>query len=99
MKNKEFFRPQDVTTPKLQWKLIKVLHEGSNDGGGYSIAAGSWDDQSVIAMRWNPCEGRPLGNPQSRGLPTWFIVPEALNKAIISTLDPSAKTYAENFLS
>ena len=29
----------------------------------------------MLAMRWNGNKENPLGNPQSRGLSTWFIVP------------------------
>jgi hypothetical protein len=36
-------------------------------------------------MRWNGNEESPLGNPQSRGLATWFIVPEQHWKQILRT--------------
>jgi hypothetical protein len=36
-------------------------------------------------MRWNGTEDYPLGNPQSRGLPTWFIVPDQHWKQILET--------------
>jgi hypothetical protein len=28
-----------------------------------------------------------VGTPQSRGLPTWFILPEELHEAILKTVD------------
>lgn len=89
-------QPEDVTSPKLHWSLIKVLYKG--DPEGYSIAIGKWDNEPCLAMRWNACEWRPVGNPQSRGLPTWFIVPDRLVDPILGSLDPEAQAFARNFL-
>ena len=47
-------------------------------GSGRITAAGS----DVLAVRWNGKGGDKLGSPQSRGRPTWFIVPEELEPAI-----------------
>jgi hypothetical protein len=68
-----FPQPEDVTAPKLHWSLIKVLYNGGPEE--YSVAVGKWDNEPCLAIRWNACEWRPVGNPQSRGLPTWFILP------------------------
>lgn len=54
-------------------------------------------------MRWNGTKENPLGNPQSRGLPTWFVVPDQYWKQILES-DPfkpvrgDAITLARNFL-
>jgi hypothetical protein len=37
-------------------------------------------------------------NPQSRGLPTWFIVPEIYVEAVLGTRRPNQLTLARNFL-
>ena len=89
-------QPEGITAPKLHWSLIKVLHKG--DPEDYSIAIGKWDNESCLALRWNACEGRPIGNPQSRGLPTWFIVPNPLVDPILGTLDSDVQAFARNFL-
>lgn len=34
-------------------------------------------------MRWNGDEENPIGNPQSRGLATWFILPEKYIEAVL----------------
>jgi hypothetical protein len=39
-----------------------------------------WDDRPAVGVRWNGEVGKGFGNPQSRGLPTWFILPEPLAK-------------------
>ncbi len=36
----------------------------------------------VLAIRWNGRADAEIGNPQSRGLATWFIVPRQLEGAL-----------------
>ena len=82
----DYIKPADVHSPKRLWSLIAVLF----DGGGYrpaevgrpenpsshSLAMGLWEGKPALVMRWNGNTNNPLGNPQSRGLPTWFVVPQ-----------------------
>lgn len=65
--------PVDVTSPKGRWKLVRVLSDGGPNS--WSAAEGRWDDEPRLAIRWNGGDGGRLGSPQSRGLPTWFVVP------------------------
>jgi len=85
-----------VTSPKLHWSLIAVLKD-EQDGGGV-LAIGRWDNDPVLAMRWNGGGDSPIGNPQSRGLPTWFVVPHTYDEAILGTLSSDQLTLARNFL-
>jgi hypothetical protein len=97
-----YIDPSKVVSPKANWSLIKVLRNGETHGkgdGDASLAIGKWDShegdgpESVFAMRWNgvKAEATGVGSPQSRGLPTWFIVPWWMNAAIIdSGLIPEA---------
>lgn len=71
----------------------------NHDPENYSVAVGMWDDRPCLAIRWNAYEDRPVGNPHSRGLPTWFIVPAALAEPILGTLTPEAQTFARSVLS
>ena len=82
---KKYVKPQDVHSPKSQWTLVHVLFDGGPGPTGSSLAIGRWDNEPVLAMRWNGSEENPLGNPQSRGLPTWFIVPAQHWKQILET--------------
>ncbi len=88
--------PNLVVSPKVNWSLIKVLRNGEVHGQGdadAALAVGKWDGddgrgpQSVLAMRWNGSNSRAtgVGTPQSRGLPTWFIVPSWMNNAIMNS--------------
>ncbi|WGM37529.1 hypothetical protein [Caulobacter sp. NIBR1757] len=83
--------PRDVDSPRDRWKLIDVLYE-SGDGGD-SLAIGEWDKGRVLAARWNGSEAHDgVGNPQSRGLATWFILPEWMNEGILKSKEiPTAK--------
>lgn len=75
-----YVKPQDVASPRSRWRLRQVLYDGGEDN--WSVAEGQWDNGAlwteVIALRWNGGKGSEMGNPQSRGLPTWFIVPDEL---------------------
>ena len=91
-----YIDPNEVVSPKANWTLIKVLRNGEVDGkgdGDAALAIGKWNNwdgdgpSSVFALRWNglKSEERGVGNPQSRGLPTWFIVPWWLNDTIMKS--------------
>lgn len=79
-----YVKPEDVLSPKNRWRLRQVLHDSGE--GGWSAAEGQWDNEGlwsdVLAIRWNGTEGAEIGNPQSRGLATWFIVPGELEEPV-----------------
>ena len=92
--------PEKVTAPKQRWHLIKVLRQGTSEGPeSYSIAVGRWDGNPCVAIRWNANEDRPVGNPHSRGLPTWFILPDRLHTEVLGTLPRSEREFAAHFFS
>lgn len=101
-----YIKPGDVHAPKRHWQLIHVLFDGGESGpdsnGGSSLAIGRWDGRPVLAMRWNGNKRNPLGNPQSRGLPTWFIVPDQHVRQILETtpynFSDSRLKFARDFL-
>lgn len=88
-----YTKPGEVASPKSRWRLRQVLHDSGE--GGWSAAEGQWDDdglwREVLAVRWNGTNGAPIGNPQSRGLATWFIVPDELENAFRATIAELAK--------
>ena len=96
--------PEDVTAPRMKWKLIRVLFKGDPEDptnhipDNYSVAIGMWENETCLAMRWNAGEGRPVGNPSSRGLPVWFIIPKELQAPILSTLDKESQAFARNLI-
>ena len=70
-----FIDPKTVTSPKGHWLLLKVVVNTGD--GGWSLARGEWDKRPVWASRWNGSDKyEGIGNPQSRGIPTWFVLPD-----------------------
>ena len=79
--------PENVNSPKRRWRLHRVLHNTGHGEKGWSAAEGQWEYpdgvwREVLAIRWNGNSDAEIGNPQSRGCATWFIVPDELKDAI-----------------
>ncbi len=85
-----------VVSPKKHWSLIAVLED--KGPGDCALALGRWDNEPCLAMRWNgDNDDNSVGNPQSRGLPNWFVVPSSYVEAILNTLPGDKLTLARNF--
>lgn len=96
-----YITPDKVTSPRRAWSLIRVLEAGSSEDSfeqRVAIALGKWNGKPVLGMRWNGSDGSPIGNPQSRGLPTWFIVPRRLEEAVLKTLSIDEQKIAKAIL-
>jgi len=88
-----YIPPSEVKSPRRHFTLVAVLDDGKTDDapGGESsvaVAVGRWrnaegSDEVVLAIRWNGDDANPIGNPQSRGLPTWFILPRHLRRTLL----------------
>jgi hypothetical protein len=91
-----YVQPDQVSSPKRFWKLLSVLDVGAENTG--SVALGRWEDKPVLAMRWNGNDANPLGNPQSRGLATWFIIPDDYRDPIMEKLPADQRALAKTFL-
>jgi len=85
MNQEPYVKPQDVTSPRNHWTLIGVLRDGGP--GEASYAVGTWDGEVRVAFRWNGLDGRPTGNPQSRGLPTWAVMEPAAGTGLLQALN------------
>lgn len=90
----DYVKPDDVHAPKRRWQLFHVLFDGGDrthpraePNSTVSLAIGRWDERPALAIRWNGTKDEPLGNPQSRGLPTWFIVPDQYVQPILDASD------------
>jgi hypothetical protein len=88
--------PRLVKSPKGAVSHLKILYDGGEQTAayreweGWSIAELEWNEEPTLACRWNGSAENggvsALGNPQSRGLPIWFIIPKPLHEAIRSQL-------------
>jgi hypothetical protein len=65
--------PEEVLSPRKRvGGIIEVIHDPGENG--MSVARIIWDEEPVVAIRWNGNSEQPLGNPMSRRQPTWFVV-------------------------
>jgi hypothetical protein len=74
-----YVKPGRVDSPRNSWRLGKVLYDGGEND--WAAAEGQWDRdgrwEAVVALRCNcSSTNSKIGNPQSRGLPTWVVVPD-----------------------
>jgi len=71
-----FTNPESVLSPKGSVSDLRVLLNTAE--GGWALAAMKWDGVDSLGIRWNGHADNPIGNPQSRGIPTWFVIPEEI---------------------
>jgi len=76
-----YVKPENVVSPKANWRLVDVVLDRGEGDCAYAI--GMWDKERCVGFRWNGSGHRTLGSPQSRGLPTWTILDHKLHRAVI----------------
>ncbi len=80
-----YIEPKTVVAPRNRIRSAPdVLYNGGP--GGWSVALLDFDGQERVGIRWNGDVEQPIGNPQSRGKPTWFIVPDELADVVRETV-------------
>jgi|SRR5277367_816494 len=85
-----YIKPEEVLSPKARVRsVVEVIHDPGEDQ--MSVARILWDDQEVVATRWNGNSERPLGNPVSHGRATWFVV----DGYVASSVEQAARLAAE----
>ena len=81
-----YVHPSMVLSPKAMVSALEVVFDGGENQ--WSVAKFKWKGDPVMGMRWNGGSGDArfpgMGNPQSRGVPTWFIVPEPLHDVVLT---------------
>lgn len=76
--------PTSVSSPVSRWRLGDVLF--SSGRGGWSVCEGWWDGAPVVGIRWNGSDDETgPGTPQSRGYPTWFVLPMEVAEQVRTT--------------
>lgn len=91
----DYFRAEDVISPKDFVKSVKKVYDGTPLGrGDFSIALLNWKGEDVYGIRWNRTmreaddpikisgKKKCLGIPVSFARPVWFVLPKQLNKAV-----------------
>ena len=83
-----YVEPATVLAPKASIRSVEILYNAGP--GGWSVASIDWEGSEAIGIRWNGKDGPGIGNPQSRGNATWFILPDELKETILSRTDDLA---------
>jgi hypothetical protein len=91
-----YIDPKTVLSPKGSVSDVEVVFNTGPSENSWSIAKLKWDDEPAVGIRWNGGEDSGVGNPQSRGNPTWFIVPSELSKVVLEYAETLAKKTHQN---
>lgn len=86
----DYMDPKGVLTPKsmISGKIEVLVDRGE---WAWSLCRLTWDGKPRLGMRWNGSfRDRSMGNPQSRGKPTWFILPEEMEPVILKAVEDGA---------
>jgi hypothetical protein len=83
--NMTYIQPQTVWAPRASVRAVEIIYNAGS--GKWSVARVNWEDADRIGIRWNGGDGPGVGNPQSRGRATWFIVPEPLQQVILEKVE------------
>lgn len=90
-----YIYPKDVLSPKGV-QVLEVIHDpGENE---IAVARIVWenmfDNEELVAIRWNGDTDMPRGNPVSHGQPTWFVLGKA-NGYLARAVEDAALQKAE----
>ena len=81
-----YIHPKMVLSPTAILSDLEVVFDGGENQ--WSVAKFKWNGQAVVGIRWNGGSADPrfpgMGNPQSRGVPTWFILPEPVADVVLT---------------
>lgn len=87
-----YIHPSLVISPKasISKDSVTVVYDGGevspgDPWTGWSVAEMEWDGNPAVGMRWNG-GGTSIGNPQSRGVPTWFILPDPIAEVVLKAV-------------
>lgn len=78
--------PETVVAPRNTITSVEVLYSGGP--GQWSVAKLEYNGEERLGIRWNGSdEKKGIGNPQSRGKPTWFVVPKEVASVILERIE------------
>ena len=71
MSTYSYKNPKFINSPKGVVEVVEVIYDGNKLCIRWNIAYSEWDD-----YRKQNGQDECIGNPQSRGIPTWFVLPD-----------------------
>ena len=84
-----YTEPHQVTSPRVSISNLRPVYDRGE--WEFSVALLDWEHKPRVGVRWNggtdvDTKSLSPGNPQSRGLPTWFVLPDEFNSATLQAL-------------
>lgn len=91
----KYHDPEKVVSPRYCIDNVSAIFDGGTGSDPFSLAVVTWDGEKRIGIRWNATyrewddadkiAGNKVcvGEPNSRGYPTWFILPPNLLSALL----------------
>ena len=77
--------PETVKAPRRLVSIVDVLHNTGKDG--WSVARVHYGGEPRLGIRWNGGKKSGLGTPQSRGTPTWFLLPREFEQTVLERVE------------
>jgi hypothetical protein len=90
--------PKSVLSPKDKVKSVEVVYDAGPVEGSWSLAQIQWGGSSAVGIRWNGDSVSTKGLPQTRGNPTWFVVPRELEGAVLRAAQELSQAEKKNLL-
>jgi len=79
-----YVSPETVCSPKGAVDDVRVVYDKGPQNQSWSVARMLWKGNEAVGMRWNGnTDDNGIGTPQSRGIATWFIVPDEIADAVL----------------
>jgi len=97
----EYIPPEDVRSPREAGiSNMRVLYNGgpsnpATDDYRWSAATFEWYGEEALGVRWNGHSEGMAGNPQSRGMPIWFIVPDEIRGVILEEIERNKQEWSQ----
>lgn len=103
----KYYYPSQVTSPRDCVSNVVTVFDGGIGANPFSIALVTWNGDVRTGMRWNVTlrewddtnKGSgsimSVGEPNSRGYPTWFILPNELLGQMLSGKGEIAESVRE----
>jgi hypothetical protein len=90
--------PKSVLSPKDKVKSVEVVYDAGPVEGSWSLAQIQWGGSSAVGIRWNGDSVSTKGLPQTRGNPTWFVVPREIEGAVLRAAQELSQAERKNLL-
>jgi hypothetical protein len=96
--NYMYHDPKTVLSPREMVKSVEIAYDAGPVPGSWSVAKLTWGDSPAVGIRWNGDDRSSKGLPQTRGNPTWFIVPDELADTVLAAAREKARSKQDALL-